>query len=458
MSQFHTSMLKNFTVIIACTSFILGLTFSGATGYIYVFGEEKIAENTTVGPVNVGNLTYEEARERLAEEVSAWKATNQVTLVYLEKKIALSPNLWVFDFEQSLQLSNGRSSSPFIVTVDEEELARLIKEELQYTEALDIKGLSIELIEAAAGLVSEKRDVSIMPYVSGTEESSLVAEGKLNGFTTAVLLPELAETLNGNVIDPKETFSLLTFLKENQYEGKDSQSLSLLASGLYQAVLQTNFDIIERHAPEREVDFGEMGMNAALVPDQQDLVFHNPNYTAYTIKAEATSNSLSIKIMGYPLAYTYDIKTEKKELMPRTTIRYSSDLMPDQKVVVDEGEKGYSVTTYRLLYDSVKDLIDKRIVSEDYISPAPRIERRGYPIDATEVPSEMEGTSNTDSGNENDNLSDENSGTYETEEITDTETDYEPNNNSDNNDDPILDDNGEPIKGMEDMLPDETDS
>lgn len=122
-----------------------------------------------------------------------------------------------------------------------------------------------------------------------------------------------AERLHGKVILPGETFSvaaeLQPFTEANGYaaggtyiDGQLSESMGggvcQLSTTLYNALLQTNLTITERHPHSMPVGYVPLGQDAAIAGDYKDLKFQNTSGVPVLLLCEATGETVKVTLYG----------------------------------------------------------------------------------------------------------------------------------------------------------------
>jgi hypothetical protein len=181
---------------------------------------------------------------------------------------------------------------------------------------------------------------------------------------------------HGSKIDISEqsTFSLLDFVKVKRLDKLSSDTLSLIASGIYQSILSTNFSILERNIGNSLPRNGSLGFETELnVEQNEDLIFSNPNNSIYSIELVLENKSLKVILLGEKLPYHYKITKDIQTFKPKTIIQYSP-LLPNGKVkVATTGKDGNLVKVYRDVYQGEQKL-KRELISSDYYPPVHRVE------------------------------------------------------------------------------------
>ena len=173
--------------------------------------------------------------------------------------------------------------------------------------------------------------------------------------------------------------------------------MTIMASLLYKAALQTNWIMDERNISTELPAGVEPGFEAAINRKLDlDFLFTNPNQTVFTIRTDWTGSQLELSIEGLPFVHSYDTEVEKiTKYDPKTVIRYSAFVNAGAIEVVDKGKKGMEVAVKRnvLLNGSLEEIED---VSIDFYAPQPIIERHSLEKVVEKVPD-----SNVDSNSGN---------------------------------------------------------
>ena len=151
-----------------------------------------------------------------------------------------------------------------------------------------------------------------------------------------------AARLHGKVILPGEAFSvaeaLQPFTEANGYaaggtyiDGQLSESMGggvcQLSTTLYNALLQTNLTITERHPHSMPVGYVPLGRDAAIAGDYKDLKFQNTSGVPVLLLCEATGDAVKVTLYGAQEAGRGEITLES--------------------VTVQETEESVAVEVYR---------------------------------------------------------------------------------------------------------------
>lgn len=192
-------------------------------------------------------------------------------------------------------------------------------------------------------------------------------------------IPEGLKTVllsNKNIeIPAQSTFSLMELLKKQKLEKVSSETLSILATAIYQSILPTNFTIAERNISRKLPVYADLGLEAKLNPSENmDLAFVNPNKTKYQLKLQLKNNHLKVSLLGGKLTYQYKITTaDAQQFLPKTVVQYSPLLSSGQIKLASAGISGQDIKVYRTSYRDHL-LVTRELISDDYYAPECRVE------------------------------------------------------------------------------------
>ncbi len=170
-----------------------------------------------------------------------------------------------------------------------------------------------------------------------------------------------AKKLHGKVVLPGEAFSvagaLMPFTVENGYapggtyiDGQLSESIGggvcQLSSTLYNALLQTNLEITERHPHSMPVGYVPLGRDAAIAGDYKDLKFKNTTNVPVLLLCEATGTEVKVKVYG-------------AEEVKRGSVIFES-------VITEENEEKVTVEVYRTETGTDEEERKEKVSEDEY--------------------------------------------------------------------------------------------
>jgi hypothetical protein len=373
------NILKVFAISVFSLIFVITFYYGSSYAYDYfkkeVLGEElKYAANTKVGPVNVSGLNRSEAKKLLRDKVNEWSQRATITVLNREgKEIKIPSSLFTIDVNRTVNAIKDGRANAFIVLAPN--VTETIGEDFQTDIYLDIALIQEELLLHVQQL-EEKITVDGNNFTI-SEDSAVVAESVVTNYKRDRHLQKWLNALNNIVISANETTSLLTMLSKNENTPIASESLNVVATGLYKAILKTNFTIIERHISRSIPSYASLGYEAKVVPNEMDFAFHNPNEDNYVLQIREEKNTLYVNIIGPGLPFQYIPSiTDRRQFNPKTIVHFSEEVEAGESVVQNEGQPGYLGNVIRKVFDINNKLVETTIIAEDFYPPVHRVELR----------------------------------------------------------------------------------
>ncbi|MBT2727062.1 G5 domain-containing protein [Bacillus sp. ISL-75] len=378
----NQQMIKLFVVLLFCTAFIFSFSHYGAKAFEKITNADgKFSDVTTIGALDVSGKSEDEAKSLLEEKYVAWLKDTSIELQYGEKTAPFDLKQFYLDSEKSVDsIKDGEKNAAFI-TVDKLQ----VKEQLEIlfpqlnTSDVDIDKLTTRLNSTAALFQSGSQNLDL--YNDFLLADHIKKDAVLN--TAVITMNEVPFALQ-TVIDknPKieisegSTFSLLQFAEKQKIE--DPDSLNVIATGIYQAILPSNFSIVERNIGSSLPNYSSLGFEAKVNSSKKaDLIIANPNKAKYILKLTLENKQLKVTLTGEKLVYKYQITTkDEQKLAPKTIVQYSPLLLPGKTKVQTKGEQGQIVKVYREVYQG-DQFLKSELISEDYYPPSYRIEIHG---------------------------------------------------------------------------------
>src|SRR5699024_5668574 len=314
--------------------------------------------------------TNSEIMETIATEITIWQAGDDFVFTSDFEHFTLPRDVIQFDIDATMQQYNQatkRSFSsffkkqknaqvPLTVRIDEDHEAVKEFTERKY---IDTKKALQTIEELASGLGEESVSIAYLEEDKIPLIDLVTIEVAVLDLSNAVLTYAVDE-LDGLVIGPEETFSLIHAVDFPEALVTTAREMSFLGSVLYQVFLQTDFDVIERHAHTKLPDFAEAGLDAEVIVDQEkDFVVHNEELFSYRLTADLEADELKLGLQAATESNNFEYEqTEIEEIEQRTVFRYSTLLEPGEEQVIQNGRKGLTLETYRHEYDEDGMFID----------------------------------------------------------------------------------------------------
>ncbi|MGJ7912307.1 G5 domain-containing protein [Neobacillus sp. LXY-1] len=375
-------MIKLFVVLLVGTAFIFSFTHFGVKAFQNLNRlDGKFSDGTTIGSLDLSGKSDSEATSLLEEKYVEWLKGTKLNLQYGEKTASFDMNQFHLNTHQTLNAAKEGKSNLATITVNKSQVSEQL--EILFPqlnlEEIDVDKLANRLNETASQFVEGEQSFNLTPdFVLAGQQ---IQEETVN--FTVMNLKEVPFDLqsiiehNPTIEIPKgSTFSLLDFARKQKISGEDS--LNVLATGIYQAILPTNFTIVERNISNSLPNYAGLGFEAKVNQSAKtDLVITNPNKTNYRLEFKLVGDQFTISLIGQQFVYRYQIvQKDYQELHPKTIIQYSPLLKSGQTKIVTKGMNGQIVKIYREIYQG-NQLVNSELISEDYYPPIYRVEIHG---------------------------------------------------------------------------------
>ncbi len=352
---------------------------------INVAAASKMPNDSMIANISIADKTENEISELLESEVTLWQEGADIILESDFEQIMIPRSAFQFDINATINELKERTKRtfsnffmgqknvhiPLSVQIDEENEAIQALQKLDYID-LDRTLTSVE--EMASQLDSSPVNLT---YIEGEEiplETIASVEMQIPTLSNAMLTYAIDE-LNGFIISSEETFSFLQTVTFPEGITNSTKEASFLATALYSLFLQTNFDIIERHAGLTVPPYAESGLDV-VVNDKEtkDFIVMNPNNISYKIEISKKNDHINAELKGFPSETTYQYETKKvKEIKQRTIYRYSKKLKAGEQETIQKGQNGVMIEVHRSSYSDNNTFIDSERISQDVYLPVPKV-------------------------------------------------------------------------------------
>ena len=241
----------------------------------------------------------------------------------------------------------------------------------------------------------------VVPIVYNADSMRLIGREAMGSFSTtfksstperSANITNAASKINGMVIYPGEEFSTLSavtpFNEENGYfeassyfGGKLTDSFGggvcQVASTLYNAVLQAEFEVTKRNNHGLTVEYVQLSADAAIAESSGlDFCFKNNTQVPVLITAYVNGRTLTIELFGYDtrpaertIKYVHEILEEYE---PGEDVYEDDPELPKGTMEVkQEAHKGYKVVLYKNVYMN-GSLTERIKVNESVYKAAPK--------------------------------------------------------------------------------------
>ncbi len=272
----------------------------------------------------------------------------------------------------------------------------------------EVTGINFDIEEAKKILQEDKEEYTIKltitnPKVTMSKIGSEAFPEKLSEFSTRYDATNIDRTtnlelackkLNDKVVLPGETFSYNNTLGERTaatgYKNAKvymagevvdgiGGGICQISSTLYNAVLQSNMEIVERRNHQFVTSYVPAGRDATVAYGSIDFKFKNTRKYAIKIKATVSDGIATISIYGIKEndEYTVSFSTRTISTIPYT-VKYVDDstLTAGTEKVKQSGANGLITETYIIKSLNGK-VVSKELLSKDTYSAMQRIILRG---------------------------------------------------------------------------------
>ncbi|OAS14477.1 VanW family protein [Paenibacillus oryzisoli] len=147
-----------------------------------------------------------------------------------------------------------------------------------------------------------------------------------------------------------------------------------VSTTLYNAVLRSGLEIVERRNHSLPVSYAPLGQDATFASGYINFKFRN-NTTSYVwIRTITTDSKVTVKLFGHQTpTVTYDVDSNIVETI-QPPIKYVNNpsLRPGLERPISIGKVGYKVETYRTKREN-GTIVSRELISKDQYSPVPTV-------------------------------------------------------------------------------------
>ena len=392
MRKQHIS--KVFIILLFSTAYMLGFSHYGSLAINNIIDTENNFEaNTTIGSINISNKTVVEAKGLVKQETEKWKKDVVIEFTYKETNAIFDAGSFLFDIEKTIGQAQSGQQNLFHVSLKKtaiEEFIPLLSGKVAVG-SIDQNKLTSDLLASAAILDGGPLVFQLEKYLDGSEEqleviskSSISLEDRERDIRLLInALPEIE-------VPAKTQVSVVEAMKAANITKKDKVSSGIFASAIYGAIMPTNFNILERNISRELPVYAKPGYEARIDLEKQvDLIFSNPNDTAYTLSFSIEDRKLVATLKGQSFLYKYTlVKEEETKYKPKTIKQYSALLKETESNVSVDGKDGLLVKIVRKTIDENGEEVLSEILSDDFYNPIHRVIITGLKEPEVEVPTE----------------------------------------------------------------------
>lgn len=374
--KIYIKIISLFLVIVLIVGFFVPSFVLNDT----VFAKEG-PESSTIGGIEIYDVKTADLATTLQNAISEWQdAEMEIVSEGIAKTI--DSKQFVFDLSAAIAQYEMLTKKPWYAFWQKEKVVHIpipvtvneaITQQINEAGVWDTDKTLQKLILQASYLKEHKVEAVINEDSMQTGEriAFQIAELPANSQGVAKIIP----LLNDVHLVPNQSISLLTLLDEQAGVVNDA-GLDFVASMLYSVILQTDYEILERHSQEINPSYLQQGIeadiNAAL---GKDLQFINRSEQLGKLKASIEGNQLKIEVFAAAKDKDITVRVSKDKIVkPRIIYRYSEELKAGQERVEQEGKEGSRVEVYRSIVEN--GATEEQFISRDYYAPQNRIVTR----------------------------------------------------------------------------------
>ncbi|KGR74034.1 VanW family protein [Ureibacillus sinduriensis] len=367
------SKMKPVLLIALSVAVILFLSIQGSI--MNTASADESVKGSTIAGVEVSGLDEDEMMEALQLAINSWIAEPMI-ISDGEHEVQVDPSQLIFDLESTVKQYQTTVDQPWFAFWESEQVVHLpiqvtvsevIKNDIATQMNWDVEA-TLNSMTTHASYLKEHEIAAVQKDLTSLENERIALSIETIPNEGAGI-SDVVDLLNGTVVYPGETFSFITVMGESN---ATNEAKNFVASLLYDAILNTEFQIVERHAQEKLPAYLEPGINAKInIQFNEDLQFLNSSMNPIKINATVEGPELKLEIYSTEKSKEVLVQTFKEEISPRIINRYSENLSAGQEQLVQEGKNGMRVVVTRIV--SERGSTTEEQISRDYYSPTNRI-------------------------------------------------------------------------------------
>lgn len=170
-------------------------------------------------------------------------------------------------------------------------------------------------------------------------------------------------------------FKNATVIVGGEYETGIGGGICQVSTTLYNSLILSDLEIVERHNHSRPINYVDLGTDAAVARGYKDLKFKNNTNNPIIILTEADGQKLDFKVLGNSADRDYQVKIIPERLgvvSPDVKTTYSDSIPEGETVVKESGKNGYSYKTYKEVVKN-GEVVEKKEISKSYYFPKSKV-------------------------------------------------------------------------------------
>ncbi|RPJ97346.1 hypothetical protein CW357_01395 [Rummeliibacillus sp. TYF005] len=332
------------------------------------------SNGSTIGTVSVDELSDKEIRRNLNTAIEDWKSEG-IYVTVGSKKILLSGDDFLFNIDNSIKKFKEHSEKPWYAfwqdspTVDERldvRASKSLMKKIKSETKIHNSEIESQLLESASYL--KKSPIKIKVNDLSLEDAERISFQSIALKEDQILdATAIVKELDGVMIEPETPFSFNDLATK---ASSNDDTMTLVASALYSAVLQSSFEIMERHQAEKIPTYIKPGYEATVSPFlEKDLQFISHSAVPTKVVASVKENTLKIELFTLPGSPEVIVsEKDKKTVQSRTIYRYSKNLSKGESKTIQQAKPGLQLLIYRTITEENGDS-KTQLISQNYYAP-----------------------------------------------------------------------------------------
>lgn len=357
---------------------IVLLTYSTLTGGIVdtAYADEENSGSTIAG-VHIQGLKSTEIHNALQTAIEEW-TSQEIVIVGGGAEVEIDPMMVTFDIDSTISQYESLVDKPWYAFWQSERVVQIplvittneeVKEQISQVGIWDTDQTVDKLLSVSSYLKGHEVEATVLDLTQFENERLAFTIQPIPEKSQGI--SDIVSTLNNTIVNPGETFSLLSTLGDTARLA-NSETLSFVGSMLYGLVLETEYDIVERTQAQSIPTYVDAGYEASIsLANDEDLQFVNNSDHVSKIKMTIEGNSLKVELYSDSKDVSVSHRVVKDSISPKIVYRYTNDLAAGKQQVIQEGKKGLRVEVYRTVSEAGNSTEQK--VSRDYYPPTNRI-------------------------------------------------------------------------------------
>ncbi|WP_203246780.1 VanW family protein [Sporosarcina beigongshangi] len=363
--------------LIACLLYF-GLFANGALNQTALAKENNV--ESSIGGVVVEGLKKDEMLSKISLSISNWQE-HEVVVEGSGMTLSIPAEYFSFDVQASVEKYFDSAAKswyafwkktpsvhiPLVLTMDSR-----VKEKIAEFSIFQTDETYERIAEQVSYLTSSPIDAVVHDLSLYESERISFSIVEMAGDSADLL--NVVNELNDRLIGNGEVYS---FLNETELiEGSVSEAtMNFVASVLFSVVLQTDYEVVERHSQNIIPLYLSAGVEAKIQRTlKEDFRFINSSNAPAILKLSVEDNRLLVELYSLPIETKATFRVVKEmDVNPRIIYRYSSELAIGDEKLLQEGVPGVRVSVYRTVSDKLGPYEKESLITRDFYPPVHRI-------------------------------------------------------------------------------------